>query len=138
METFELLEVTADIGIECKGSTIKELFNAALSGLYYIVYDLLLDYNILKYRANKVLNTSSKEIEDILFSILDEAIYNIYQKRELIKIDEIKLESNFIKYTTYYCNFKIENEVKAVTLHNFKVEWLEYNKLWQATIIFDV
>lgn len=138
METFKLLEVTADIGFECKGSTIKELFNAALSGLYYIVYDLLIDYNVLKYKGTKVLDIAEKEIEDILFNTLDEAIYNIYQKREVIKIDEIKLESNFLKYTTYSCNFKIENEVKAVTLHNFKVEWSEYNKLWQATIIFDV
>lgn len=138
MGFFKLIDVTADCGIECRGATVKDLFNAALSGLYFIAYDTTID--VRKFQCNNaaVLNTGENDVELMLFKVLDEAIYMIYQKKEIIEIEEVDMKTGNIKYNIYACNLRIENEVKAVTLHKFKVEWSKDNNLWIATIIFDV
>jgi SHS2 domain-containing protein len=138
VEIFKLIDVTADVGIECKGSTIKELFNAALSGLYYIIFDSVIDVNKLQYNSTDILKTAEEDLEAILFSVLDEAIYMIYQKKEIIKVEVVDVETGELRYNIYECDLKIENEIKAVTLHKFKVEWSKDSNVWIATIIFDM
>ena len=138
MKAFKLIDVTADAGIECKGSTIKELFNAALSGLYYIIYDSMVDVSKLQCNNAAILNTGEKDLELMLFRVLDEAIYMVYQKKEIIKVEEVDVETGKLRYNIYSCNLRIENEVKAVTLHKFKVEWSKDSNVWIATIIFDM
>lgn len=138
MEIFKLIDVTADVGIECKGSTIKELFNAALSGLYYIIFDSVIDVNKLQYNSTDILKTAEEDLEAILFSVLDEAIYMIYQKKEIIKVEVVDVETGELRYNIYECDLKIENEIKAVTLHKFKVEWSKDSNAWIASIIFDM
>jgi SHS2 domain-containing protein len=138
MEIFHLLDVTADVGIECKGTTLKELFNAALAGLYYIIFDSLIDYKKLPFIKSESLKIGEKDISDILFMALEEAIYLIYQKKMVLNVEEINEEWGLIKYNIYECHVKIENEVKAVTLHNYIVERQENNNLWYGRIIFDV
>ena len=138
MEVFHLLDVTADIGIECKGTTLKELFNAALSGLYYIIFDAFLDYKKLTFAKAENLHINEKNRADVLLMVLEEAIYLVYQKKLIFRVDEIDEALGIIKYNAYNCYLKIEKEVKAVTLHNYCVEWQENNNLWQARIIFDI
>jgi SHS2 domain-containing protein len=138
VEIFKLIDVTADVGIECKGSTIKELFNAALSGLYYIIFDSVIDVNKLQYNSTDILKTAEEDLEAILFSVLDEAIYMIYQKKEIIKVEVVDVETGELRYNIYECDLKIENEIKAVTLHKFKVEWSKDSNAWIASIIFDM
>ena len=138
MEVFHLLDVTADIGIECKGTTLKELFNAALSGLYYIIFDALIDYKKLTFTKAEYLHINKKSRADALLMVLEEAIYLVYQKKLVFRVDEIDETLGVIKYNAYNCHLKIEKEVKAVTLHNYSVEWQENSNLWQARIIFDI
>jgi SHS2 domain-containing protein len=138
MESFKLLDVTADVGIQCVGSTMQNLFNAALSGLYYIIFDEMINRDVLDVVKHDTLKTDVEDAEGNLFRLLEEAIYLIFEKKELMYIKEVDVQRGCINYIIYKSNLQIENEVKAVTLHNFEVTWSEEIGAWTATIIFDV
>ncbi len=142
-KNIEFLEnkAIADIAFKAKGKTKEELFsNCALA-----LSEIMADTKKVKNKEKKVIEVKGKNIEDLLYNFLEELIYikdveglifkefkanitNINEASGKIvcfgsKISEIGIES-------------LRNDVKAITLHLFKVK--KTGKNFFATVVVDI
>ena len=140
---YEFLEdlAIADVAFEATGKTIEELFeSAALAVNNTQVKDL----KSVKQKISKEIKVESDSIEMLLFNFLQELIF--------LKDTELLLFSKFDIKITQGKKYKLKSkaygekldmkkhellvDVKAVSLHNFKVE--ETKEGWKADVILDV
>ncbi len=139
-KNFKVFATMADIGIEVRGTDIKNL-----------IYNSIIGFSELlgKFRKNSGIEQNKQTIkirfesyESLIVKVLNELLY-IYEVKELrlIGIDKI-----FVKEGTFQGNFKfgkiknnnfiINNSIKAVTHHNIKIE--KKRKYYYIKIIMDI
>lgn len=139
MIPYEIIEHTADVGLKVNGTTLKELFENAASGMFYIVAHKKSSSN--KHKKIQI----KKEVEDfeeLLVDWLSELLY-IFDSQKILFSNFKILELNNSGVIGEAFGEKIDpskntlqTEIKAVTFHGLKIE--EDKNGFSCKIIFDV
>lgn len=122
--TYKFLSHTADIKIRAEGENIEEAFSESALALKEII--LRHEKRMIKPKVKKKISVKGKDNSALLYNFLEEflylldAEYFILSKIEKIKINNGKLSADIIGDNT--SNYKISNEVKAITYNEMKVE----------------
>ena len=142
MNKFKFLEdkAIADIAFEAYGKNIGELFeNCALA-----LFDSMANLKTVKAKIKKEITLDNENLEGLLYDFLSEIVYlkdvdymvfnkvkiNIkknkkYELKAVISGDTINQEKQ-----------ELRNDVKAVTMHMFKIDKIKNN--YKATIVIDI
>ncbi len=142
--TYRFLEdiAIADIAFEAEGKTLSELFsNAALA----VINTMVTDVNSVEQKVLKNIQVEADDPETLLYGFLQELVF--YKDAELllfsrydIDIREEKgkwrLQGNIHGEELNQQKHELVADVKAVSLHNFKVR--KTVEGWQAEVILDV
>ncbi len=142
--TYKYLEEigTADIAFEATGRDLPELFTAAADATMNVMIENL---DTIEPREMRRIELNNDEIDMLLFDFLQELIYFKDAERLLLRVREMQIEE---KEGAYSLKATIVGEpldaerhqqradVKAVTLHQFRVE--KTGDEWKASVILDL
>lgn len=136
----------ADVAFEAWGSTREELFMAASDATADLMVENLKSIeNINENSGNKIIELKETEIDMLLFDVLQELIFFKDAYQLICKFRNVKItsENNRIVFKGTAVGEKIDYkkhniavDVKAVTLHEFKVQYS--NNLWKAHVVLDI
>jgi SHS2 domain-containing protein len=141
---FEFLDeiATADVAFEAWGKTIEEMFiSAAEAAMNVMVADL----ERIERRQMREIEVSSDALDMLLFNFLQEIIFLKDAEQLLLRIEKagIKGENGiyFLRASGWGeqidpLRHQLIVDVKAVTLHKFKVEHTPRG--WETFIILDI
>jgi len=134
MNGFNIIETTADIGIEARGINEVELVKNSLNGLYFICFDKL--PHILE--TTKKFKLTFENLEDLVFCLLEESIFELYTKKLLIQINSISKNNNLYEviYEKVKTDDRIQTEIKGVTKHDYRVDCI--GGVYKVRVIFDI
>jgi protein archease len=130
---------TADIAFEATGRDLPELFTSAADATMNVMIENL---DTIEPRCIELKND---EIDMLLFDFLQELIYFKDADRLLLRVREIRIDKGdgacSLKATTAgepldAGRHQQRADVKAVTLHDFRVEKTEGG--WKAVAILDI
>jgi SHS2 domain-containing protein len=133
---------TADIAFEATGRDLSELFTAAADAMMNVMIE---NIDAIEPRQTRRIELKNDEIDMLLFDFLQELIYFKDADRLLLRVREIQIDKRNGAYslsaTTAGEPLDAERhqqraDVKAVTLHDFRVEKTEGG--WKATAILDI
>lgn len=153
MKSFEVLDISGDVGLKAYGKSLRDAFMNAAIGMYSLITDLEM------VKEERVLDVSveSDSMEGLLVSWLNELVfhfdaYGFIGKR--ISITELTpssppggggqpagLQTYRIKGSITGEDFNPERHerrllIKAATYHRLKVE--KKNGEWEIDVIFDI
>ena len=136
--TYKYLEnvAIADIAVEIKAKTLKDLFIDGAMALEESMADLNFDVD-----CKKTIKLSAKSIDILFFDWLSELVFLKDSNQMIFNKFDIEISENgylhAAAYGTTIDKLKEEkNDVKAITMHNFKVEKKE--NYWYAFVVFDI
>jgi Uncharacterized conserved protein len=148
MRKYKTFDHTADIGIEIRGKTRKELFGNAVAAMFDVMVDWpsedkrLFSVEEIKPLEEKRIKITGNDLEDTLINFLREALYLFNGQGWLIKSCEpLKLTKRSIiarlKGEPYNRQKNpLKTEIKAVTYHGLIIN--KSKKCWQAKVVLDV
>ncbi len=129
----------ADLAFEATGKSLTELFQSAGEA----VLEAMANVKSIKPAKEKEIKVKGENIEDLLFSFLEEIVYlkdkdNIVFHDITAEVDEKKLKASAklrgdgIKPTKQ----ELHQDVKAVTMHYYKVEKTKTG--WKTQVVLDI
>jgi len=133
---------TADIAFEATGRNLPELFTAAADATMNVMIE---NIAAIEPRQTHRVELKNDEIDMLLFDFLQELIYFKDADRLLLRVREVRIHEKegaySLKATTAgepldAGRHHQRADVKAVTLHDFRVEKTEGE--WKATAILDI
>ncbi len=134
---FETFDHTADIGIRAWGNEFHEVFEEAAKALFSVIVDL----DSVKPSQTFPLELNAENGEELFLKWLKELLFIFETKHLLLKEFKVDLAANQLKATL--SGEKLDNqkhvlgrEVKAVTLHQFKLTHEKARYL--AEVILDI
>tara|TARA_Y100000310_G_scaffold322535_1_gene381683 strand:- start:4034 stop:4444 length:411 start_codon:yes stop_codon:yes gene_type:complete len=136
MEGYKFFDHTADVMFEAYGSTLGEMFaNAGLA-----VSETMVELDGVSGSMRKEFSVSNKEVDMLLFSFLEELIYYKDVEQLVFSKFEVEVNSGKARIIAYgdkldFKKMKFGVDVKAVTLHKFKV-WEDHG--WKCRVILDI
>ncbi|MEC9493068.1 archease [Flexistipes sp.] len=133
MNDYEIIDTTADTGIKAEGTDLTDLCRNLLRGFYCIAFDKeAYVFNQLGYSNLKTLTFENPE--DLIFSLLNEAVFLLFTKNSLIY--PVIISENEVKYSIFKNTEYIETEIKAATKHKLNVKKTGEN--FEAVVILDL
>jgi SHS2 domain-containing protein len=133
---------TADIAFEATGRDLSELFTSAADATMNVMIENL---DTIEPRETRRIELKNDEIDMLLFDFLQELIYFKDADRLLLRVDEIRIDKRDSAYSLKATTageqldagrHQQRADVKAVTLHDFRVEKTEGG--WKAVAILDI
>ncbi len=130
----------ADIAFEAYGKNLSELFeNAAL-----VIFELSADLNTVDAKKKLEFALENEKIDNLLYDFLSEILflkdskYMVFKKAgvSITEDKEYKLEAVLEGDAINPQKQKLENDIKAVTMHMFEVKKVKDN--WKATVVVDI
>jgi SHS2 domain-containing protein len=132
----------ADIAFEATGKDLAELFSSAADATMNVMIE---DLDTIKGREGREIELKSGEPDMLLFDLLQEVIYYKDAEQLLLRIKDMTITERAGSYLLRAVGIgerldpkrhEQRADVKAVTLHHFKVE--KTGGLWKALVILDV
>lgn len=132
---------TADVCFEATGKTLEELFtNAALA-----TEEVMVDLKTVKQKLKSTITIAQKEIDKLLYDFLEELVF--LKDKDLLLFNKFalkikktdngyELQGTMHGETINQKHHKLMCDVKAVTLHMFKVEQTPAG--WLARVVLDI
>jgi len=136
---YEFFEHTADIGVTVHGATLEELFRHAAAALY----ETLGAFELSGPRSERRMALRADSPEDLLHDWLAELLYDVearhalYDQIDPLEVTPGSLSAGLRGGTIDFDRSQTNEEIKAVTYHQLRVEELP-DGAWRATVIFDV
>jgi len=141
---FEFLEeiATADVAFEAWGETLEEMFISAAEATMNV---MVADLEKIERRERRDIEVSSDAIDMLLFNLLQEIIFYKDAEQLLLRIQDAEIEhlNGLHSLRAVGWGERIDPgrhelivDVKAVTLHRFKVE--PTSRGWETFIILDI
>jgi len=141
---FEFLDeiATADVAFEAWGDTIEEMFISAAEATMNV---MVADLEKIERLQEREIEISSDAPDMLLFNLLQEIIFFKDAEQLLLRIEKAKIErANGVYLVKATCwgekidpaRHQLIVDVKAVTLHRFKVE--QTPRGWETFIILDI
>jgi len=140
---YKILEdiAIADIAIEAYGKDLNELFeNSALA-----IFEESSNIKKINEKEKKTIKLKAKNVEDLLFDFLSEILFlkdafSIIFKKSIIKINQKNkkyiLNANLSGEKIDRKKHELRNDIKAITLHMFKVEKTKQG--YKSLVVVDV
>lgn len=137
MLSFELMPHTADVIIKVEGTTIEELFKAAVFGLVTVLKPEKQVISKKDYEFQKILKSENQNL--LLIDFLSDILTIMHIQKGLISDIIInKLNHNLIDYKIFLQKVDFfERDVKAISYHNVNIK-LNKSKNYEAEIIIDI
>ena len=138
MDDYQIIDHTADFGLQVRGADPVDLFTKAGMALF----DVLTDVEALKGAQAQRIRVDGDGWPDLMVNWLRELLYLWSGEEKLVHAIEIEsLTETDIAATVMYDVFlperhQIKNEIKAVTYHQIQTQPVGHG--WEARIIFDV
>jgi len=132
----------ADIAFEATGRDLPELFTAAADATMNVMIE---NIDAIEARETQQIELKNAKIDMLLFDFLQELIYFKDAERLLLRVREAKINDKGDAYslTATVAGERLDAarhqqraDVKAVTLHDFRVERTDGG--WKATAILDI
>ena len=132
----------ADIAFEATGSDLSELFTSAADATMNVMIE---NIESIEGREGRDIELKSGEPDMLLFDLLQEIIYYKDAEHLLLRIKDVAISEGGGSYLLRAMGIgerldprrhEQRADVKAVTLHHFKVE--KTDGLWKALVILDV
>jgi protein archease len=133
---------TADIAFEATGRDLSELFISAAGATMNVMIENL---DAIEPRETRRIALENDKIDMLLFDFLQELIYFKDAESLLLRIREVQIADKAGVYslramaageTLDAGRHQQRADVKAVTLHDFRVE--KHDGCWKATAILDI
>jgi SHS2 domain-containing protein len=133
---------TADIAFEATGRDLPELFAAAADATMNVMIENL---DAVEPRQRQHIALQNEKIDMLLFDFLQELIYFKDAESLLLRIREVQIADKAGVYSLTAIaagegldarRHQQRADVKAVTLHDFRVE--KDDRGWRATAILDI
>ena len=143
MKKYKILEdvAIADIAIEAYGKNLNELFeNTALA-----IFEESADLKKVDNKENKIIKIKANNVEDLLFDFLSEILFlkdkdSFLFKKSVVKMKDtngkFSLDSELFGEKIDREKHELRNDIKAITLHMFKVEKTKQG--YKAVVVIDV
>lgn len=143
MPKYKFLEkvAIADIAYEAYGKNLNKMFeNAALA-----IFELSADIKTIDAKKKLEIKLENEKIDNLLYDFLSEILFLKDSKYMVFRKVKIKINESNKKF---YLNAilegdtinsekqKLENDIKAVTMHMFEVKKEKNN--WKATVVVDI
>ena len=133
---------TADVAFSAWGETIEEMFVSAAEATMNV---MVADINKIERRQKREIVISSHALDMLLFNLLQEIIFFKDAEQLLLRIEDVRIENEKEHYSVSATGWgepidparhELIVDVKAVTLHMFKVERTQRG--WETFIILDI
>lgn len=130
----------ADIAYEAYGKDLNELFeNAALA-----IFELSADLKTIDAKESVVIELENEKIDSLLYDFLSEILFLKDSKYMVFKKASVEIKENKkhgLKAVLQGESInpekqRLENDIKAVTMHMFEVKKEKNN--WKATVVVDI
>ncbi len=140
---YKFFDHTADVLFVAKGDTLQEVFTQCALATEDTMVEL---ENVRPKEQIKILCEEMK-IERLLFDFLDELVFFKDYKQMVFSKFEIEIEQRGNKHYLScvargekldYTRHEPKVDIKAVTMHEFKLEYSEDKKQWKAQVILDI
>jgi len=128
---------TADIAFEAEAKTIEELFtDSALA-----VMETMVELKDVEQKEKRIVELEGNNIENLLFDWLSEIVFikdseNMLFSGFNVEIKDNKLKAECLGEKIDQQKHRPRVDVKAITLHKFRVERVKDK--WKASIIIDI
>jgi SHS2 domain-containing protein len=133
---------TADVAFEAWGDTLEEMFVAAAEATVNVMVS---DLDTITPVERRTLQVTADEIDMLLFELLQELIFHKDAGPVLLRVPGVHIEKQDGQFRLTAEAYGEEPnpekhdlivDVKAVTLHRFKVE--QSLEGWKALVILDI
>lgn len=136
-EGFQIIDHTADYGLEVHAGTIEGIFEQAARGMY----SLITDVSRVENKKSIEIEVDGDDIESLLVDFLNELLFYTDTEGFLLQECKVSLSDNNLKAACKGENYdssrhELVEAVKAATYHMLEIR--KENKGFKATIIFDV
>lgn len=138
MTGYKFIEHTADIGIEVKAASLRELFTLAAEGLF----DLITESPLSGGGSSRKISLDADSKEQLLVKWLEELLY-LFEIKKLLpaaynigNVSDTRLEADVICFPFDAVLHRPRYEIKAVTYHNLAIKKEEGG--YSVRIIFDI
>ena len=128
----------ADVAFEATGKTLNTLFKSAAKA----VIETMANPKTVKPKLTFEFTKKEANVERLLFEFLEEIIYLKDKEAAVfcsiaVKVNEKTLEAKAVLNgdTVNPKKQELHQDVKAITMHNYKVE---HKKAWKTTIVLDI
>ncbi|MDR3554880.1 MAG: archease [Syntrophobacteraceae bacterium] len=132
----------ADVAFQAWGQTLEEMFIAAADAA---TGAMVADLETIERREARQFQMSSEAVDLLLFDLLQEIIFFKDAEQLLLRIEELTITSRDGQYVAKATargepidpqRHEMIVDVKAVTLHRFKVE--QTPRGWETFVILDI
>ncbi len=136
MSRYEILEHTADTGVEDIGQTLADAYAAAAEGMFSIITDL----ETVQETVTKRVNVSADDYEGLLFEWLNELLYYfdvellLFKRFDILEFSETSLTADCYGEKYEPARHEIKTGIKSATYHMMEID-PEHNRV---KVIFDV
>jgi SHS2 domain-containing protein len=136
MDRFELIEHTADIGINAYGKTLSEAFASAAYGMFSIIAEL---ENVREIETRRV-EVSADDLEGLLFEWLNSLLYYfdvemlLFRRFDVIEFGDNRLAAACCGEKYDPSRHRLKTGVKSATYHTLEVDRKEN----RVRVIFDI
>ncbi|MCD6527479.1 MAG: archease [Desulfuromonas sp.] len=140
MDRYQLIEHTADMGIEAEASTLTALFVQAALALRQIVFAQTRSA-VLQYKS---ISVSGEDREELLVNWLNEILYQVEVHHfypESFRIDQQtdrQLQATLSGSGFLLNGNMLQHEVKSVTYHQLELKHDRARNCWFARIYVDL
>jgi len=132
----------ADVAFEATGATLEELFIAAADATMNV---MVAELSTIERQEEVRFSVEHPELELLLFNFLNELLFFKDARRLLLRVESVTIVTHpaLLTLEAVARGERLDParhaqlvDVKAVTLHRFRVERTERG--WQATVILDI
>ncbi|SEM09045.1 SHS2 domain-containing protein [Syntrophus gentianae] len=136
--SWQLLDHTADLGMDVEASSLEELFACAGKA----IFELMAELDAVEIRVSRDLVVEGTDLADLWVNFLREALYLWSGEGQLMKevkirqISDTALEATLSGEAYDSHRHVLNMEIKAATYHQAEV--VRTPKGWKGRVIFDV
>ena len=130
----------ADVAFEAWGETLEAMFIASAEATLNV---MVADLETVAGRTRRSVRVESDALDLLLFNFLQEFIYYKDAQRLLLRVETLQIETSPFSASAELSGEELDIDrhelvvdVKAVTLHRFRVE--ETDRGWEAFVILDI
>ncbi len=135
---YQVIEHTADTGIEVKGRSLEELFARAGCAMF----DLMVDVRAVEPVEEAKVSIEADSLEDLLITWLNELLFRaevsgmFFSRFEVSSVRNDRLNATIMGEPYNEKKHQIGHGIKAATYHELHVARM--NRTWFARVIFDI
>ncbi len=140
MASFEIIEHTADVGIEARGETVAQAFAQVAMGMS----SLMVDLDKVEGLETREVEARAADLEALLVAWLNELIYlfdveeMVFSEFHILEMDDVHLKARCQGEALDPEKHQFGIGPKAATYHMLEVRREEPGSGWRARVIVDI